>query len=140
MNQSIQLRHRRRNNMTTQAKKKLTLTELIQQKEKYQVKTDAKEEIYLDQLDATITISKPERSLVIEAIEMKEEGDPFLVYNVVVEPNLKDSELQKAYGCAEPTDIVHKIFDEGTIAGIAKASLKLAGWESEVKTVENLKN
>lgn len=126
--------------MTTNVKKKLTLTELIQQKEKYQVKTDAKAELYLDQLDATITISKPERSLVIDALEMKEEGDPYLVYNVVVEPNLKDAELQKAYGCVEPTDIVYKIFDEGTIAGIAKASLKLAGWESDVKAVENLKN
>ena len=126
--------------MTTPVQKKLTLTELIQQKEKYHVKNDTKVELYLDQLDATITIVKPERSLVIDALEMKEEGDPFLVYNVVVEPNLKDSDLHKAYECAEPTEIVHKIFDEGTIAGIAKASLKLAGWESDVKAVENLKN
>lgn len=124
--------------MTTPVKKKLTLTELIQQKEKYQVKTDTKQELYIEQLDATITIVKPERTTVLDAIES--ESDDYMVYNIVTEPNLKDAELQKAYGCAEPTDIVSKIFDPGTISGIAKAGLKLGGYESNVKALEDLKN
>jgi len=40
----------------------------------------------------------------------------------------------------EPMDIVSKIFNPGTIAGIAKAGLKLAGYESNVTAVEDLKN
>ena len=124
--------------MTSQVKKKLTLTDLIKEKEKYQVKTDTKQELYIEQLDATITIVKPERTTVMDAIESK--SDDYMVYNIVIEPNLKDAELQKAYGCAEPTDIVSKIFDPGTIAGIANAGLKLGGYESNVKALEDLKN
>lgn len=124
--------------MTKQEKKKLTLIDLIKEKEKYQVKTGTKKELYLDQLDATITILQPDRSMVLDAIES--ESDDYMVYNIVIEPNLKDAELQKAYGCVEPMDIVSKIFDPGTISGIAKAGLKLAGYESNVKAVEDLKN
>lgn len=124
--------------MTKQEKKKLTLTDLIKEKEKYQVKTGVKKDLYLDQLNATITVLQPERSMVLDSIES--ESDEILVYNIVVEPNLKDTELHKAYGCVEPLDIVSKIFDPGTIKGIAQAGLKLAGYESNVKAVEDLKN
>lgn len=124
--------------MTKQEKKKLTLTELIKEKEKYQVKSGVKKDLYLDQLDATITILQPERSVVMDAIESQ--SDEYMVYDIVIEPNLKDAELQKAYGCVEPIDIVSKIFNPGTIKGIAQEGLKLAGYESNVKAVEDLKN
>lgn len=124
--------------MTKQEKKKLTLTDLIKEKEKYQVKSGVKKDLYLDQLDATITILQPERSVVMDAIESQ--SDEYMVYDIVIEPNLKDAELQKAYGCVEPIDIVSKIFNPGTIKGIAQEGLKLAGYESNVKAVEDLKN
>lgn len=124
--------------MTKKEKKKLTLTDLIKEKEKFQVKTGVKKDLYLDQLDATITILQPERSVVMDAIESQ--SDEYMVYDIVVEPNLKDAELQKAYGCVEPIDIVSKIFNPGTIKGIAQEGLKLAGYESNVKAVEDLKN
>lgn len=124
--------------MTKQEKKKLTLTELIDNKDKYQVKTGEKKDLYVEQLDATISIVKPDRTTVLDSVES--ESDDLLVYNIVVEPNLKDAELQKAYGCVEPIDIVSKIFDPGSIKGIAQAGLKFAGYESNVKAVEDLKN
>jgi len=124
--------------MTKNEKKKLTLTDLIEKKEQYQVKTGAKKDLYLDQLDATVTIIQPDRSTVLDSFES--ESDEYMVYNIVIDPNLKDAELQKAYGCAEPMDIVTKIFDPGTVVGIAKAGLKLAGFESNVTVVEDLKN
>ena len=124
--------------MTKKEKKKLSLTDLIKEKEKYQVKSGVKKDLYLDQLDATITILQPERSVVMDAIESQ--SDEYMVYDIVVEPNLKDVELQKAYGCVEPIDIVSKIFNPGTIKGIAQAGLKLAGYDSNVKAVEDLKN
>jgi len=124
--------------MTKIEKKKLSLTDLIKEKEKYQVKSGLKQELYVEEMDATITIVQPDRSVVMDAIES--ESDDYMVYNIVTEPNLKDPELHKAYGCIEPIDIVSKVFYPGAITGIAKAGLKLAGYESNVKAVEDLKN
>ena len=102
------------------------------------VKTGLKEDLYIEQLDATITILQPDRSTVMDSIES--ESDELMVYNIVVEPNLKDTNLHNAYGCAEPIEIVTKIFNPGSVAGIAKAGLKLAGYESKVSAVKDLKN
>lgn len=124
--------------MTKIEKKKLSLTDLIENKDKYQVKTGVEKDLYLEQLGATVTILQPERSMVLDSFES--ESDEYLVYNIVIEPNLKDPGLQKKYECMEPMDIVTKIFDPGTVTGIAKAGLKLAGYDSKVKMVEDLKN
>lgn len=127
-------------------KKKLTLTDLIQNKEKFQVKNKETEELYIERFDATVTIEKPERSLVLEALSMAEDkeqstkADAFLVYNIMVEPNLKDKELQKEFGCVEPTDIVEKIFEPGEVTNIAKIALEMVGYDNAVKRVRDLKN
>ncbi|MEL3956924.1 hypothetical protein NST17_06900 [Caldifermentibacillus hisashii] len=126
--------------------KKLTLTDLIKEKEKYKVKADVTEDLYLSRLDASITIRKPERSLCMESFEMvndqnqAEKADAFMVYNIVVEPNLKDAKLQQEFGCVEPIDIVEKIFEIGEITQIAKAGLELAGYSAGVDKVKDLKN
>lgn len=127
------------------AKNKLTIKDLIENKEKYTKEKKRTQELYVESIDATITIEKPERSLVLDAIELAEDenhegnGDDFLVYNMVKEPNLKDKELQKAYGCVEPIDIVHEIFDVGTITSIAQAGMALAGYTSKVTPVDDIK-
>jgi hypothetical protein len=126
--------------------KKLTLTDLMKDKEKYQVKDDVTEEVYIPRLDANVTIRKPERSLCIETIQMThddnlvDQADPYLVYNIMIEPNLKDKELQKAYGCVEPTDIVGKIFETGEVPSIAQVGLELAGYDKKIKRVKDIKN
>jgi len=126
--------------------KKLTLTDLIKEKEKYQVKKDVKEELFISRLDASITICKPERSLCLESFQMANDNeqsykaDAFIVYNIVVEPNLKDEKLHKEFGCVEPIDIVEKIFEIGEITQIAKAGLELAGYSDGVGKVKDLKN
>lgn len=125
---------------------KLTVTSLLKDKEKFQVKENITEELYLNRLDASITIKKPERSLCLEAFEMTNDNnqmknaDPFVVYNIVVEPNLKDPQLQKEFGCVEPTDIVSKIFESGEIASIAIFGFKLAGYDNGVDKVTDIKN
>ena len=116
-------------------RKRLTIAELIDKKEMFFGKKKTTKEIYVEQLDATITIEKPDRSLILESLELEKGQDDFLIYNCIVEPNLKDAELQKAYGCVEPTDIVEKIFDLGSIKGIAEQALKMAGFESKVAVV-----
>lgn len=129
-------------------KKKLTLNDLISKKEQLNRnnKEKKKQELYLEQLDAIVTIEEPDIALVSESGELASDknyegnSDDYLVYNILVDPNLKDPELQKAYDCTEPTDIVSAIFDIGTVAGIAKEGLRLAGFESQVKQVDELKN
>ncbi|WP_218838241.1 phage tail assembly chaperone [Bacillus sp. FJAT-45350] len=126
--------------------KKLTLTELMKNKEKYQVEADKKEQLYIERFGASITIRKPERSLCIEATEMaydaerQDISDVHMVYNIVVEPNLKDPELQKEFGCVEPYDIVDKLFETGEIGKISGAAMDLAGFSSSVQRVAEVKN
>ena len=130
----------------TKKVKKLTITDLLKQKEKYQVKSDTTEELFIERFQSSITIKKPERSLIMESISMTEDkdqaekADDFLVYNIVVEPNLKDAELQKEFGCAEPTDIVGKLFDAGEVTNIAKFAMDMLGYGASVKQVSDLKN
>ena len=133
--------------MDKQVKGKLTLLQLIKEKEKYEVKSGVKEEIYIERLDATIVFEKPDRALVLESIELSQdkdveagEADVHLIYNSIVEPNLKDDELQKTFECGAPTDIVEKIFEPGEITAIAAEIMKSVGYGSHIKKVEQVKN
>lgn len=126
--------------------KKLTLTDLLEKKEQIQPKENVTQELLVDRLGASVTIRKAERSLVLDTIglakdeEQEDKSDEFFVYNIITEPNLKDKDLQKAYNCVEPTDIVSKIFEFGEIATIAQVGMKLAGYSKGITVVEDLKN
>ncbi|KYG92352.1 hypothetical protein A0U40_05255 [[Bacillus] sp. KCTC 13219] len=126
--------------------KKLTLTDLIKEKEKYQVKSGTTASLFIDRLGASITISKANRSLCLECVEMandparEDQADIHMVYNTVIEPDLRDAELHKAYGCVEPSDIVEKIFEPGEIALISAEGMALAGYGDGVRRVEDIKN
>ncbi|MFJ8261407.1 hypothetical protein ACIQ4I_05535 [Rummeliibacillus sp. NPDC094406] len=133
--------------MDKQVKNKLTLLQLIKEKDKYEVKKGVKEELYIERLDATIVFEKPDRTLALESIEMTRdkdieagEADVHLIYNSIVEPNLKDPELQQAFNCAEPTDIISKIFEAGEIPKIAEEILKSAGYGAHIEKVKQVKN
>lgn len=119
---------------------KLTLDELLRRKEQMleAKKTKAKAEMYIPSLDATITVEEPDGALVRDANEMEAgEGDKYLCYNCIKEPNLKASSVQEAYGCAEPTDIVDILFKPGEIPQIAVECMKLAGYGGGVETIKN---
>lgn len=132
----------------TEQKKKITLAELIKNKEKFDRKSKGKkrQEFYLEELDGTVVIEEADAALVAESRELAEDenyegnGDDFLVYNVMVEPNLKDPDLQKAYECVEPVDIVTKIFGPGTIYSLSVAAMELGGFNHKVTPVDKLKN
>ncbi|QEK11696.1 hypothetical protein FQB35_04580 [Crassaminicella thermophila] len=126
---------------TKETPKKVTLKELIARKHEIEDQKNAKKDLYIKSLDGVITVEKPSRELCIDAMDMgAADGDKYLVYSCVIEPNLKDTELQKAYGCAEPMDIVEKIFESGEITQIAKACVFLAGYGDSVKMVDDIKN
>ena len=120
---------------------KITLQELISRKEqmlesKNKLKT---KELYVSSLDGTITVECPTSAMAKEAQEM-DNGDSYMVYQCVKEPNLKSKELRDAFGCVEPMEIVEKVFDAGEIPQIALECLKLAGSVDSVKAVDDIKN
>lgn len=133
--------------MDKEIKEKLTLVQLIKEKEKYEIKSGVKEELYIERLDATIVFEKPDTALALEAIELSrdktidaDEADIYLLYNSIVEPNLKDKELQETFDCIEPSDIISKIFEVGEIPAIAQEILKSAGYGSHIERVKQIKN
>ena len=78
-----------------------------------------------------------------ETNELEEDNEEYLIINSVVEPDLKDSQLLKAYGCVEPTDIVRKLFDAGEIVALSRTIMRMAGYNSgnlESKLHEDAKN
>ena len=120
---------------------KITLQELLRRKE--QMLEDKKKPktatLYVKSLDGTIRIESPTSALAREAQDM-ENGDNYMVYSCVTEPPLKSKELQEAFGCVEPMEIVEKIFEPGEIPQIAIECLKLAGYVDGVKAVDDIKN
>lgn len=122
-------------------KKKVTIKDLIARKETIKERVNKTVQLHIKSLDGLITIQKPSRQLVLDALDMgKESGDSYMAYNTVIEPNLKDKELQEAYGCVAPMEIVDKIFEPGEVAQIAQECVILAGYGDSVKLVDEVKN
>ena len=112
-------------------KTKLTLAELLKRKEQI---IAAKK----NSLGAIITIEEPEASLCRDVSDMEAgEGDKYMCYECIKEPDLKSKEVQDAFGCAVPMDIVEMIFAPGEIPQIAVECMKLAGYMDGVKQVKN---
>ncbi len=124
--------------------KKLTIKELIAQKEQLKNKKAQTAELYVESLGGNIVVNSANNSLILESQSLGQEdptrADIYMVYQCVKEPNLKDKELQEAYECTEPLDIVERIFLPGEIAGIADQIMKLSGFGSVNKVAKELKN
>ncbi|KLU66758.1 phage XkdN-like protein [Desulfosporosinus acididurans] len=122
-------------------KKKLSISDLIANADKIKSKKSETRELYVQSLDATVTIVKPSRSIILDSYELSEgEGNNFLVYECVVEPNFKDKDLQTAYG-ATGYEVLDQILDSGEIDTLAKEIIEFAGYGSgHVSIVEAVKN
>lgn len=119
---------------------KLTLTELLRRKEQMleSKKTKKTIDLYVKSIDATITIKEPDGALCRDANDMDAGvGDKYLCYECITEPNLKSKEVQDAFGCTEPMDVVDIIFEPGEIPQIAIECMKLAGYMGGVEQVKN---
>lgn len=127
--------------MNKKQTKKLTLKELIAKKEQVLNGKKKTRNLYIKSLNAVITIEKPSIETIMDSFKIEDgvESDKYLVYNCIIEPNLKDKELQQVYGCIEPIDIL-KIFDDGEISSIAKECMNLGGYTESVSVVDDIKN
>lgn len=127
--------------------KKLTVADLLQQKDQLKQKKQRTQTLYVESLDAEIVIQEPTRLLALEALEIAQDrtrsdkADAHVIYHCVIEPNLKDPELQKQLGCVEPTDIADIIFRPGEVAAVGGHIMQLAGYGQSVKKLDqDLKN
>lgn len=128
--------------------KVLNLKELIQNKVKYERKDGGElKTLNIPRLGGQIVIETPSKAFCMDVIDMTKDAetgktaDAYLVYSLVKEPDLKDKELQKAYECGEPTDIVDKIFTQGEVADIVNIAFEAAGLsKGAVSVVEEIKN
>lgn len=118
----------------------VSVQDLIKQKDKILAKKD--EQFDLKTSIGTITVLKPSRTLVTETLDLSDGNDAYLIVNATVSPNLKDKDLQTAYSCTEPTDIVYKLFDPGEVPAISRAIMKCAGYNVDIesKLHEDVKN
>ncbi len=85
----------------------------------------------------------PDAFDVIDSQAFKDGGyeDEYMIYTCMVEPNPKDAELQEAFECHEPFDIVDALFLPGEKQGIAKALMEQAGYKEDIaKVVSEVKN
>lgn len=60
-----------------------------------------------------------------------------LVVEGVVEPSLKDKELQKHFGAATPKELAKKLFPGGELAEVANKITELSGFSQPDEDVEN---
>ncbi|MBQ2663910.1 MAG: phage portal protein [Clostridia bacterium] len=119
---------------------KLTLQELMRRKEQMleAKKTKKTLDLYVKSIDAVITIEEPDGALCRDANDMEAgEGDKYMCYECIKEPNLKSKEVQDGFGCKEPMDIVDIVFAPGEIPQIAIECMKLAGYMGGVEAVKN---
>lgn len=128
--------------MDKNVSKKLTVAELLVRKEQIKNKKAKTITLYVASLDGEIEVQEPSREVATEALTMAADdtksdfADIHVLYNCVTVPNLKDEQLQKEFGCVEPTDIVSMLFLPGEIASISGHALQMAGYGSGVKKVD----
>lgn len=120
----------------------VTIADLIARRDEFKNK---RKELYdLKTSIGTITIKQPSIKQIDEILKMENgrQGDIELIYDCTVEPNLRDKDLQAAYGCVVPSDIVPMIFKAGEIGTIASAIMHCTGFGNQIETKvhEEIKN
>ena len=119
----------------------VSIGELIAQKDELKAKRGEKYEV--ETSIGTLIMKQPSAALIEELVTMYGRmSDQYLILKCCVVPNLHDRELQAAYECAEPTDIVDRLFKIGEARTIAGKLMNKAGYDSNVtlKVHRELKN
>ena len=127
--------------------KKLTLSDLIARKEQRESSKADYRDIKVEALGGMLTLKKLPLSQVLTMLDDQDENagmkenldfEVELIYKSC--PMLQNKELQEAYGCQEPYDIVLRVLDDnvGTLAELASAVLDFYGMGDSIR--DQLKN
>lgn len=109
---------------------KLTIEDLITRKDEIKKNKSKQIEIYVESLGGYVVMEQPDRKLITDSLT-KETGisaNIHLVYNTMVEPNLKDKDGQKAFGVLTPKEMLTAIFKDGEISMIADTLMEVTGY------------
>lgn len=125
--------------------KQLKLEDLINKAGEHRQSKNKTLEIYVKSFDGIFKMQKPSNALLLESLDIASEdaheGDIHLIYNSVIEPNLKNEELQESYGVTRPVEIVDELFDLGEIKAISTILAESAGYGKDVAhLVDDVKN
>lgn len=115
-----------------------SIAQLIEMKEDINKKRTEVRTMHVDSIDTDIKYKPASRVEIVKARKMDDiDVDPYMVYSHMIEPDLKNKQLQEAYnkGC-QPHEIVDKLF---TPTEVPKISLAICGVGAgnPVKTVKN---
>lgn len=127
--------------------KKLTLSDLIVRKEQRESSKADYRDIKVEALGGILTLKKLPLSQVLTMLDDQDENagmkenldfEVELIYKSC--PMLQNKELQEAYGCQEPYDIVLRVLDDnvGALAELANAVLDFYGMGDSIR--DQLKN
>ena len=127
--------------------KKLTLSDLIARKEQREAGRTDYRDVKVEALDGMLTLKKLPLSQVLTMLDAQDENagmkedldfEVELIYKSC--PVLQNKELQEAYGCQEPYDIVLRVLDDnvGALAELASAVLDFYGMGDSIR--DQLKN
>ena len=127
--------------------KKLTLSDLIARKEQREAGRTDYRDVKVEALDGVLTLKKLPLSQVLSMLDAQDENagmkenldfEVELIYKSC--PMLQNKDLQEAYGCQEPYDIVLRVLDDnvGALAELASAVLDFYGMGDSIR--DQLKN
>ena len=129
--------------------KVITLTDLLARKEQSDKDKMKGATIYSKELGGNIPVVKLPTSSILEKMDQVDETSNMrdnMEWNIEIiyahVPMLKSQELQEAYECEEPTDIVEKVFDGniGAIGRFASELLSLYGLGKDYDLEQEVKN
>lgn len=124
--------------------KKVTLEDIIARKDQIINNRKGVVKLYVKSLDGYITLAKPTKALFADSYEKEDgiESNIHLVYNSVIEPDLKNKEAQKAFGVHTPKELLQSLLSVGEIATIADQLAEASGFGGNAvrKITDDIKN
>lgn len=124
---------------------KLTLSALIAKKADKEAARNRSEDMYIESLGGSITVTAPNRSIFYKAVDMTEDSvesqvysNMFLIYNSV--SLFRNQELLEAYDVIDNVEIVDRLLTVVEIKEVANKVMELGGFANPTKEKEELKN
>lgn len=124
---------------------KLTLAALIAKKADKEAARNRSEDMYIESLGGSITVTAPNRSIFYKAVDMTEDtlesqvySNMFLVYNAV--SLFRNQELLEAYEVIDNVEIVDRLLTVAEIKEVANKVMVLGGFSKPEEVQEEIKN
>lgn len=118
----------------------ITVEELIAQKEKLLKREKSTAIVHIKSLDRDVKVEEPSAAALADIDDMEKDfANKYIVYECLVEPNIKDPAMREAFGNpAVAHDILDYILKKGEIERLSGVCASLAGYGRD--SVEIIKN